>query len=62
MKKIILELCADQYVTTGALSALLKRDGETLRGQYLSKLKNEGKLKMAFPRTPTDPKQAYLAS
>ena len=62
MKGIIVKVCSEQYVTTGALSALLNRDPETLRGQYLSKLKNEGKLKMAFPRAPTDPKQAYLAT
>ncbi len=61
MKGIILALCTKQYVTTGALSALLRRNAETLRGQYLSKLKNEGKLRMAFPRSPTDPKQAYIA-
>ena len=62
MIEVILKLCSKQYVTTSTLAILLDRDPETLRGQYLSKLKNEKKLKMAFPRTPTDPKQAYLAS
>ena len=61
MIEVILKLCSEQYVTTSALAILLNRDSETLRGQYLSKLKNERKLEMAFPRTPTDPKQAYLA-
>ena len=62
MIEVILKLCSKQYVTTSALATLLDRDSETLRGQYLSKLKNERRLKMAFPRTPTDPKQAYLAA
>jgi ATP-dependent DNA helicase RecG len=37
MIEVILKLCSKQFVTTGALSELLKRDAETLRGQYLSK-------------------------
>lgn len=59
-KALILMLCKDQFVTAGALAELLNREVDTLRGQYLTKLKNEGKLLLAFPRTPTDPKQAYL--
>jgi hypothetical protein len=62
MIQVILELCREQYVTSGALSVLLNREIATLRGQYLAPLKAEGKLKLAFPRTPTDPKQAYLAT
>lgn len=62
MKSIILQLCRDQFMTVGALSTLLNREVGTLRGQYLAPLKQEGKLQLAFPRTPTDPKQAYLAS
>ena len=62
MIQVILELCREQYVTSGALSVLLNREITTLRGQYLAPLKTEGKLKLAFPRTPTDPKQAYLAT
>jgi hypothetical protein len=60
MIRIILELCREQYVTSGALSVLLNREIATLRGQYLAPLKSDGKLRLAFPRTPTDPKQAYL--
>ena len=59
MIQVILKLCSEQYVTTGVLAELLQRDAETLRGQYLSKLKNAGQLEMAFPGAPTDPKQAY---
>ncbi len=62
MIRVILELCREQYVTSGALSVLLNREITTLRGQYLAPLKSEEKLKLAFPRTPTDPKQAYLAT
>ena len=60
MKEIILKLCRGQYVTVEVLSKLLNREMETLRGQYLTKLKNEGKIRMAFPRTPNDPRQAYI--
>ncbi|MFN4943096.1 MAG: RNA-binding domain-containing protein [Akkermansiaceae bacterium] len=62
MTRVILELCHQQYVTSGALSSLLNREITTLRGQYLAPLKAEGKLTLAFPRTPTDPKQAYRAT
>ncbi len=60
MKKVILKICSERYVTLGAMALLLNRELETLRGQYITKLKNEGLLQMAFPRTPNDPRQAYL--
>ncbi len=60
MQALILEICSEQYVTIRALSDILQREAETLRGQYVTILKNDGKLAMAFPRTPNDPKQAYI--
>ena len=60
MQKIILELCTEQYVTLEALGQILNREMETLRSQYITQLKNENKLRMAFPRTPNDPRQAYI--
>lgn len=60
MQQVILELCQEQYISVNALSELVNRELGTLRGQYLKPLKDEGKLAMAFPRTPNDPRQAYL--
>ena len=60
MQQVILELCREQYISVNALSELVNRELGTLRGQYLKPLKDEGKLAMAFPRTPNDPRQAYL--
>ena len=60
MIKVILLLCDEQFIALKALSQLVNRDAESLRGQYLKSLKDDGKLLMAFPRVPNDPRQAYL--
>ena len=62
MFEIILTLCTDQYLTANALSHLVNRKIQTLRGQYINKLKSEGNLLLAFPRTPSDPRQAYITN
>ena len=59
IKRVILDLCKDRYITLAALSEILNRKPETLRGQYLSDLVRSKLLVMAFPKTPNDPRQAY---
>ena len=61
MKAVILDLCRDQFVTIRCLAALLNRQPETLRGQYLSPMSRERKLKLAFPDAPNDSRQAYTS-
>ncbi len=62
MKTLILSICSEQFVTIKALSQIISRKEATLRGQYLSKMVKSGSLKQAFPRNPSDPRQAYLTS
>lgn len=59
MQDVLLNLLANQYVTVSCLAELVYRDAETLRGQYLSQMVKEGRVEIAFPRTPNDPRQAY---
>ena len=59
MKQVLLELLSDQFITLHCLAELVNRKPETLRGQYLSQMVRAGELTIAFPRTPSDPRQAY---
>lgn len=59
---VILELCAQQFITLRCLATLVNRKPETLRDQYLTKLVRERKLALAFPTTPTHERQAYCTS
>ncbi|MEA3406369.1 MAG: putative DNA binding domain-containing protein [Pseudomonadota bacterium] len=59
MKQVIENICENHFVTISALANLLNRKTETLRGNYLSPMIKEGTLKLAFPKTPNHPKQAY---
>lgn len=62
MTRILEELCTGHFITISCLAALVQRDSETLRGQYLAKMVRSGSLEIAFPRTPNDPRQAYTRS
>ncbi len=59
MQAVLLNLLEEQFVTISCLADLVNRDSETLRSQYLSQMVKGGKLEIAFPRTPNDPRQAY---
>ncbi|MES0488917.1 MAG: ATP-binding protein [Leptospirales bacterium] len=60
MEKIIADLCQGRYITLQVLSELLNRNNDSLRKQYLTIMEKDGSLKLAFPTTPTHPKQAYI--
>ena len=62
MKKVLVELCSGHFVTLACLAKLVRRNQNNLRERYLSGLVKTGELKIAFPRTPNDPRQAYTAS
>ncbi|MFC1595980.1 RNA-binding domain-containing protein [Candidatus Margulisiibacteriota bacterium] len=62
MKEIIKELCRDKFVTISCLAKLLNRNVRTLRSRYLSKMVKNHDLDLAFPKTPSDPRQAYTTS
>jgi len=59
MREVLLRLLGGQFVTISCLAELVNRDPETLRGQYLSEMVKKQEVKIAFPRTPNDPRQAY---
>ena len=56
---VILELCNGQYMTLPVLAELLNRSPDALRIQYLKPLIKAGQIGLAFPSTPTHPRQAY---
>jgi hypothetical protein len=60
VESTIQKLCLGQYVTISALGVLLNRAEKTLRNSYLSRMVNENKLKLAFPQSRRDKRQAYI--
>lgn len=62
MRSVIREICCGQYVTLGALAVLVNRKPKPLQAQYLSPMVKEKQLKLAFPSTPNDPRQAYITA
>lgn len=59
MREVLLKLLDGQFVTLSCLAELVRRDVETVRGQYLSEMVKKREVEIAFPRTPNDPRQAY---
>ncbi len=57
---VVLSLCEGRFVTLRCLAELVNRKPETLRNQYLTSLVRERKLNLAFPKTPTHERQAYI--
>lgn len=62
MSTIVLALCKGRFVTLRCLADLVKRNPETLRGQYLTVLVRDRQLSLAFPKTPSHERQAYCTT
>ena len=62
LRFVILQLCAQHFITLRCLAALVNRKPESLRDQYLIQLVRERKLTLAFPTTPTHERQACCTS
>lgn len=62
MQEVLLSLARDQYLTLSVFAALVQRNSDSLRQQYLSPMVKAGLLVMAFPTKPTHEKQAYRAA
>ena len=58
VKKIVLELCQDQFISSNALCDLLKMSPSAL-SRHLKRLTQEGFLKLAFPHQITHQEQSY---
>lgn len=61
MREVLIKLCKEQFVTRQCLAELVARNPDSLRQQYLTDLVGEKVLSLAFPQTPTDSRQAYIA-
>ncbi|MDR0335836.1 MAG: hypothetical protein LBI18_01975 [Planctomycetaceae bacterium] len=62
LEKTLQALCDGRYITISALASLLGRTEKTLRNSYLSRMVKENKLSLAFPKSPRDTRQAYIAT
>ena len=62
MQEILLQLTHGHYITINCLAQLLDREAKTLRDQYLNHMRKSGLVRIAFPRSPNDPRQAYTAA
>lgn len=62
MESVILLLCAEQFLTLSTLAALVKRNPDSLRQQFMSKMVRAGLIGLAFPSKPTHERQAYKAA
>jgi ATP-dependent DNA helicase RecG len=59
VKKVILALCRDRFLSLRDLSSLLARKPETLRGHYVASMVREGLLELRYPEKPSHRNQAY---
>jgi predicted HTH transcriptional regulator len=62
MNEILIQLCTGHYVTRNCLAELVARDPDALRQQYIKQLLDSQSLSQAFPQSPTDRRQAYIAT
>ncbi len=60
--KVLMQLCARQFITLRCLAALVSRNPESLRDHYLSGLVKSKELELAFPTTPNHERQAYCSA
>jgi len=59
VRKVVLELCEDRFLTLGELAELLGRTKQNLRDRYITELVREGQLEVRYPDTPSHPEQGY---
>ena len=62
MERAILTVCAGRFLSLRELRNLLHRSADTLRTHYLSKMVDQGRLKLLFPERPSHPRQRYTAA
>ena len=59
MKKIIVHLCSDSFVTLKELSEVLNRNSNFLQDTYISDMLRSNILEMKYPENKNHPNQAY---
>jgi len=59
MRKLIVQLCDDSFVTLRELSKLLNRNQAFIQHDYISGMLSEGLLELKYPENKYHPNQAY---
>ena len=59
MVEVLMSVCSGHFITLGALAELVCRNPNALRDSYLTPLRKEQRIRLAFPDTPNDERQAY---
>ena len=62
IRRVIHALCSKRYLTLGVLGTLLARKTDYLRNHHLNPMVKAATLRRAFPKVPSDPRQAYTSS
>ena len=62
IRKTVIILCKDRYLTAEQISQLMKRNVDGLRNRYLSPMVGEKLLKLRYPEAANRPSQAYTAT
>ena len=57
-----MDICKDQYLFIGVLGELLGKTTQYIRQHHLKEMIQEGTISMAFPHTPSSPKQGYTTN
>ena len=61
VRRTILTLCANEFLSLRDLASLLGRSGTTLRTHYLNDMVRAGALELRYPDRPRHPAQGYRA-
>jgi len=61
LQTIIQRLCANRWLSTSELAALVDRDAEKLQTRFLTAMVKSGVLELRYPDVRNRPDQAYRA-
>lgn len=59
MRRVIEDLCRDNWLSAAEIGALVARDAEKLQSRFLTAMVREGRLELRHPDVPNRPDQAY---
>ncbi|MEZ8188715.1 RNA-binding domain-containing protein [Vibrio sp. 1F279] len=62
MIEIIAAVCSGHYVSLASIAIIIDRNSDSLRQQYLTKMRKEKLLEYAFPQQPTHERQGYVTT
>ena len=59
VKKVILQLCSEHYLSLRTIAELLGRKPNSVRNHYVNPMLDEGLLELKYPDRANHPQQAY---